>query len=96
MKIRFFKLNKNKRYNYTPRFYEGKEKGYTFEMGSRIRKDRETPNETMGMQWNEIRKESRNRNNREVNTRLIVIIAVLLFITLYILDFDLSIFFDKK
>ena len=42
MKIRLFKLPKNKRFNYTPRYYEGKEEGNPFEMGSRIRKDRET------------------------------------------------------
>lgn len=96
MKIRFFKLDKNKRYNYTPRFYNGKEKGSAYEIGSRIRKDRETLNETIGVQWSEARKESRNRNNREVNVRLVVIVLILLLLALYFLDFDLSIFFQKK
>ena len=42
MKIKLFQLQKNKRFNYTPRYYEGKEQGNAFEMGSRIRRDRET------------------------------------------------------
>lgn len=98
MKFRFFifKTQKNKRYNYTPRFYEGKEKGNFYEINSSIRKDRETPTETMGTQWNQARQENRHRGNTEINKRLIIIFAILLLICLYFLDFDLSIFFKKK
>ena len=61
-KANLFKLNRNKRYNYTPRYYQGK---------------------TI---------ENRNRSNRSFNPTLLVAIAVLTFIFLFIIDFDLSIF----
>jgi len=41
--------------------------------------------------WSEMRADK----NRSVNRRLIFIIAILVFVFLYIIDFDLSIFFQK-
>ena len=81
MKIRLFKLPKNKRFNYTP-----------FEMGSRIRKDRETVTNHFTEEWRSIRSESRNRKNAGVNKTFWIVLLVLILITLYFLDFDLSIF----
>ena len=92
MKIRLFKLPKNKRFNYTPRYYEGKEEGNPFEMGSRIRKDRETVTKHFTEEWRSIRSESRNRKNAGVNKTFWIVLLVLILITLYFLDFDLSIF----
>ena len=92
MKIKLFQLQKNKRFNYTPRYYEGKEQGNTFEMGSRIRRDRETVTNHFTEEWRAIRSESRNRKNAGVNKTFWIIFAILLLITLYFLDFDLSIF----
>ena len=74
MKIRLFKLPKNKRFNYTPRYYEGKEEGNFTE------------------EWRSIRSESRNRKNAGVNKTFWIVLLVLILITLYFLDFDLSIF----
>ena len=42
MKIKLFSLRKNKKFNYTPRHYQGKDMGNTYEIDSRIRRDRET------------------------------------------------------
>lgn len=95
MKIRFFKLDKNKRYNYTPRFYQGKDLGNPYDFEERLRKDRQTPANTVGAQWSEVRKQSRNRNNNQVNKTLVITFLILLLIALYLLDFDLSIFFKK-
>ncbi|WP_314555126.1 hypothetical protein [Capnocytophaga sputigena] len=92
MKIKLFQLQKNKRFNYTPRYYEGKEQGNAFEMGSRIRKDREMVTNHFTEEWRAIRSESRNRKNAGVNKTFWIIFAILLLITLYFLDFDLSIF----
>ena len=61
MKIKLFHLQKNKRFNYTPRYYEGKEQGNAFEMGSRIRRDRETVTNHFTEEWRAIRNESRNK-----------------------------------
>ena len=44
LKSNLFKLNKNRRYNYTPRYYRGKEEGNLYEFDSRFSKYRNTFN----------------------------------------------------
>lgn len=93
MKISFYKSRKNKRYNYTPRYYKGKDTGNIYDFDSKFNKYRETTNAIdFGSQWAEARHMSRNRGNREINKRVLIIILVLLLIFLWIIDFDLSIF----
>lgn len=93
MKISFYKSRKNKRYNYTPRYYKGKDTGNIYDFDSKFNKYRETTNAIdFGSQWAEARRMSRNRGNREINKRVLIIILVLLLIFLWIIDFDLSIF----
>ena len=95
MKMRLFQLQKNKRFNYTPRYYEGKEESNAFEMGSRIRRDRETVSNHFTEQWRSIRSESRNKKKAGANKTFWIVFAILLLIALYFLDFDLSIFKNK-
>lgn len=95
MKIKLFSLRKNKKYNYTPRYYQGKEMGNSFEIDSKIRKDRENPVQNFNNLWQEARNQSRNKGNREINKTFLIVLAILLLITLYFLDFDLSIFLKK-
>lgn len=92
MKIKLFQLPKNKRFNYTPRYYEWKEEGNAFEMGSRIRRDRETVSNHFTEEWRAIRSESRNRKNAGVNKTFWIVLFVLVLLTMYFFDFDLSIF----
>ncbi|WP_459212433.1 hypothetical protein [Aquimarina rhabdastrellae] len=93
MKVNILKKKTNRRFNYTPRYYKGKDVGNVYEMGSRIEKYRETTNAIdFGSHWAEARKSSRTRGNREINKRVIFIAMLLIFIFLYIIDFDLSIF----
>lgn len=93
MKAPFFKLNRNSRYNYTPRYYKGKETGNMYEFDSKFNKYKNTTNAIdFGSQWAEARGASRNRGNREINNRVVAIILILLLVVLWILDFDLSIF----
>ena len=93
MKINFYKTRKNQRYNYTPRYYKGKDTGNIYSFDSKFHKYRETTNAIdFGAQWAEARKMSRTRGNREINFRVLIIIAILLLIFLWIIDFDLSIF----
>lgn len=97
LKIRGFFLKKNKKYNYTPRHYNGKEVGNVYELGSRIRKYHDTPNTNhYTEQWKELRMQSRNRGNREINKTLIIVLIVLVLLVLYIFDFDLSFFTTSK
>ena len=92
-KTNLFKLNRNKRYNYTPRYYQGKTIENLYDFDSKFVKYRETYNSNdLGKKWEEARLESRNRSNRSVTPTLLVIIAILCLIFLFIIDFDLSIF----
>ncbi len=93
LKSNLFKLQKNRRYNYTPRYYQGKEEGNLYEFDSKFSKYRDTYNRNdFGQQWKETRMQMRTRKNRSVSLRLLLIIFALLFLSLYILDFDLTLF----
>ena len=93
LKSNLFKLNKNRRYTYTPRYYRGKEEGNLYEFDSRFSKYRNTFNSNdFGNQWQDARVQMRTKKNRSISLRLLLIILSLVFVCLYILDFDLSIF----
>ncbi len=93
MRINFFKLRKNRRFNYTPRYFEGKTEENPYDFDSRFSKFRDTANvNDFGAHWKEARLQQRNRRNRGVSLRLLLIILLLVLISLYVLDFDLSIF----
>jgi hypothetical protein len=93
MKISLLKLRKNRRYNYTPRYYIGKEGGNPYDFDSKFSKYRDTYNQNdFGQQWQEARMKMRTRRNRGVSSRLVLIILILTLVFLYIIDFDLSIF----
>jgi hypothetical protein len=97
LKINFNKTRKNQRYNYTPRYYKGKDIGNIYSFDSKFHKYKEATNAIdFGSQWAEARKMSRNRGNREINLRVLFIIAVLVLIFLWIIDFDLSIFTNPQ
>ncbi len=88
------RLKSNNRFNYTPRYYNGKEENFD---ESQYSTKMDAYNETFNSndfagQWNQIRKDKRSKNNSGLNTTLVIIIAVLVFAFLYIIDFDLSIF----
>ena len=93
MKISLFKLKKNRRYNYTPRYFSGKEGGNPYDFDSKFSKYRDTYNHNdFGQQWNEARLKMRTRNNRGISYALIIIIFILVLAFLYVIDFDLSLF----
>ncbi len=97
MKVNILKKKTNRRYNYTPRYYKGKDIGNVYELGNRIEKYRDATNATdFGSHWAEARKSSRTRGNREINRRVIYIAIFLILIFLYIIDFDLSIFTARQ
>jgi len=93
MKISLFKLRKNRRYNYTPRYYKGKEGWNLYDFDSKFSKYRDTFNQNdFGQQWQEARLKMRKRNNRGISSRLVIIILILVLASLYVIDFDLSLF----
>ncbi len=92
-KLKSLKLRKNTRYNYTPRYYKGKDTGNPFNFDSKFSKYKETHNSIdFGSHWAQARKDSRHRGNRAINRTVILIALILTFIFLWIIDFDLSIF----
>jgi len=96
IKFKLFKgLPKNRRFNYTPRYYKGKKDIDELSYPTKFDAYAETLNENdFSGHWKESRVNSRNRGNSEFNKTIYIIIIILVFISLYILDFDLSIFFS--
>jgi len=93
MKISLFKLKKNRRYNYTPRYYDGKEGVNPYDFDSKFSKYRDTFNQNdFGRQWQDARLKMRTRSNQEISSRLVIIILILVLAFLFVIDFDLSLF----
>lgn len=93
-----FKSRKNKRYSYTPRHFDDKGEGNPFEIKHKFDDYRKTVGSNSGLKTkiNNAFDELKESPNREVNRRILIIVAVLILIFLFIIDFDLSIFFSKK
>lgn len=93
MKMSLFKLKKNRRYNYTPRYYRGKEGVNLYDFDSKFSKYRDAFSQNdFGQQWQYARLKMRNRSNRVISIRLLIIIFTLVMVFLYVIDFDLSLF----
>ena len=93
----FIKKRTNKKFDYKPRFYENEGDGSPFAMKHKFDEHRNTVNPPKGLKgkFTAAFNELKNNSDHSVKKRLFIIIAVLLLIFLYIIDFDLSIFFTK-
>lgn len=86
---------KNKKFNYKPRHYEFDGEGSPFSMGHKFDQFRTTVGDNKGLKgkfktaWSDLRQTS----DRKTSRRLIIIIAVLVLLFLFIIEFDLSIFY---
>ncbi len=86
---------KNKKYSYKPRHYAFDGEGSPFTMGHKFDEFRTTVGDNKGLKgkfktaWADLRQSS----DRNANRRLIVIIAILVLLFLFIIEFDLSIFY---
>ena len=91
------KLRKNKKFNYTPRYYKGSEEGSPFEIKHKFDDYRKTVGSNNGLKtkFNNALDDFKNNPDREANRRIVIIIAALVLVFLFIIDFDLSIFFSK-
>ncbi len=87
------KLPTNKRFNYTPRFYKGKDGVKEEKYATKLDAYNESYNKNdFGSHWHEARISRRNRGNGGLNLTILIIAAVLALVFLWIIDFDLSIF----
>lgn len=93
----FLKLRKNKRYSYTPRFYDDKGEGNPFEMKHKFDAYRKTVGGNSGLKTKFVNAidDLKNNPDREANRRILIIIGILILVFLVVIDFDLSIFFSK-
>jgi len=79
-----FKLRKNKRFG----------EGSAFEIKHKFDEHRKTVGKSsLKATFNDAMDDLKNSPDKEANRRILIIAGVLLFIFLYLIDFDLSIFF---
>lgn len=87
------RLKTNNRFNYTPRYYRGKEEADPKDHPTKFDMYADTYNKNdFSGQWNQMRVKHRTRSNVGFNTTVWIIIAVLVLLFLWLIDFDLSIF----
>jgi hypothetical protein len=86
---------KNKKFDYTPRFYKGE--GNPFEIKHKFDEHRTTVGENPNFKQkiNTALDEFKNSPDKAANRRILIIIAVLVFLFLLLMGFDLSIFFPN-
>ncbi len=84
---------RNKKYDYEPRYYKGSESRKPFEIKHTFDEHRTTVERLnlKGKVLNALR-DYREGSDLLVRRRLYIIIAILVFIFLWLIDFDLSIF----
>ncbi len=90
------KLPKNKKYSYTPRYFDDKGQGNPFEIKHKLDEFRSTvgANKDLKSRINNALNDYNNNENREANRRVLIIVGILVLIFLFIIDFDFSIFFS--
>ena len=94
---KFTRLRKNKKYSYSPRYYDDKGEGNPYKIEHKLDKYRTTLNSPGGLKgkFRNAMSDMKRESDRNVKIRMIIIIAVLVLIFLYIIDFDLSIFYKN-
>ncbi|MFD2588299.1 riboflavin synthase subunit beta [Croceitalea marina] len=90
---KFLRLRGNKSFNYTPRYYKGE--GNPYKIEHKLDKFRSTASTTRGLKnkFSSAFQDLKTEGDRNVKTRFLVILGVLILIFLFIIDFDLSIFY---
>ncbi|WP_339624338.1 riboflavin synthase subunit beta [uncultured Winogradskyella sp.] len=90
------KLKKNRKYNYTPRYYKGK--GSPYELKHKFDDQRKTINTPKGLKgrFDAALDDYQVNKDDNANRRVLIIVSVLVLIFLMIIGFDLSIFFPNS
>ncbi|WP_100615657.1 riboflavin synthase subunit beta [Confluentibacter citreus] len=91
------KLRKNKKFSYTPRYFDDKGEGSPFEIKHKFDDYRKTVGSNNGLKtkFTNAIDDFKTNPDKEANKRILIIAAILLLICLFIIGFDLSIFFSK-
>ncbi|MDX1277954.1 riboflavin synthase subunit beta [Oceanihabitans sediminis] len=90
-----FKTRKNKKFGYEPRFYKGE--GNPYEIKHKFDDHRQTVGNQGGLKAKLVSalNDYKHNEDKSANKRVLIILAILIFVFLLIIDFDLSIFFSK-
>lgn len=87
-----FKLRKNKKFNYEPRYYKGS--GSPFEIKHKFEDERVTVEKAnLKRTLTNAINDFKNRDQKSTKS-IAMIVLILVFIFLFIIDFDLTIFFN--
>jgi len=88
------KLSKNKKFGYTPRFYNDKGEGNPYEIEHKFDKFRYTVGRNRGLKrkFNNVLDDVKTKGDKDVKKRMYIILTILILLFLFIIDFDLSIF----
>ena len=89
------KLRKNKKFSYSPRYYKGE--GNPYEIKHKFDDQRVTVGNNSGLKtkFNNALNDYKYNPNKEADRRVLIIVAILVLIFLFVIGFDLSIFFSK-
>lgn len=87
----FLKRN-NKKFEYQPRYYKGE--GSPYKIEHKLDQFRKTVGKSKGIKskFNDAFNEFEDVKKNGFNKTILIIVAILVFVFLYIIDFDLSIF----
>lgn len=89
------KPRKNKKFGYEPRYYDNDGEGSPFQMEHKFDKYRTTVGDGKNLKdkFKMALSELKSSSDKKTNRRVLLIISILILVFLYIIDFDLSIFF---
>ncbi len=89
-----FRKPSNKKFSYKSRYYKHDGEGSPFDIKHKFDDQRKTANPTKGLKgkFNSAFGELKSPQEKKVTYRIVIIVFVLLLLSLYIIDFDLSIF----
>ncbi|MFK5974768.1 MAG: riboflavin synthase subunit beta [Flavobacteriaceae bacterium] len=97
MLSKIIRLKKNSTFNYNPRYYKDKGKGYPFKLEHKFDEFRSTVDTPRGLKgkFGSAMEDMQKSGDHNLKMRMVIIISILVLIFLYIIDFDLSIFFEQ-
>lgn len=88
------KTRKNKKFSYTPRYYKGE--GSPYEIKHKFDEHRTTVGSNSGLKtkFNNAVNDFKHNPDKAADRRVLIIVGILVLIFLFIIGFDLSIFFS--
>ncbi len=90
-----FSKRSNKKFSYQPRYYQNNSEGSPFRIEPKFDKFRKTVGDQGGLKAKFVSAydDFKNNSDAKTNKTILLIIALFLVLFLFIIDFDLSLFF---